>query len=138
MKRMMMRAMLVGVICASFVWQGCGALVAGGAGAAAGAGTVAYVRGELQSTYPASFDRTWNATLAALQESDLRVTETERDGAQGTINARRTDDTAVTVNLERAGPGTTTVKIRVGVFGDEELSRAIHRRIASQLGVARS
>ncbi|HXH12916.1 MAG TPA: DUF3568 family protein [Alphaproteobacteria bacterium] len=137
MKRTVMRAMLVGIICASFVWQGCGALVAGGAGAAAGAGTVAYVRGELQSTYPASFDRTWNATLGALQESNLRVTETERDGAKGTINARTADDTSVTVNLETAGPGTTAAKIRVGVFGDEEMSTAIHRRIASRLGVSR-
>jgi hypothetical protein len=112
-------------------------LLAGGAGAAAGGGAVAYVRGESQSTYPASFERTWGATLSALQDNNLKVKDTERDGTQGTIKAAQADDTDVTVNLEQAGPGTTAVKIRVGVFGDEERSKAIHNRIASRLGTRR-
>ena len=127
------------VICgAALILQGCGALLAGGAGAAAGAGTVAYVRGEAQSTYPASFERTWNATLSALQEAKMQVQDMDREGSQGTIRAVQADDKDVAVTLEPAGPGTTSVKVRVGTFGDEEVSRAIHRRIASQLGVARS
>ena len=117
--------------------QGCGALLAGGAGAAAGGGAVAYARGEAQSTYPASFERTWNATMGALQEANLKVQDTDRDGSKGTIKAVQADDKNVTVGLEPAGPGTTSVKIRVGTFGDEEASRAIHNRIASRLGVAR-
>jgi hypothetical protein len=120
---------------ASLVLQGCGALLAGGAGAAAGAGTVAYVRGEAESTYAASFDRTWNAALGALRDADLQVKDTERDGNDGTIKAVRADDKDVTVTLESAGPGTTSVKVRIGTFGDEEASRAIHRQIASRLGV---
>jgi uncharacterized lipoprotein len=123
---------------ATLILQGCGALAAGGAGAAAGAGTVAYVRGEAQSTYSASFDRTWNATLGALQEAKLQVKDMEREGSQGTIKAMQGDDKTVTVALEPAGPGTTSVKIRVGTFGDEETSKAIHRRIASRLGVSPS
>jgi Protein of unknown function (DUF3568) len=123
---------------ATLILQGCGALAAGGAGAAAGAGTVAYVRGEAQSTYPASFDRTWNATLGALQETKLQVKDMEREGSQGTIKAMQGDDKTVTVSLEPAGPGTTSVKIRVGTFGDEETSKAIHRQIASRLGVSSS
>jgi uncharacterized lipoprotein len=122
---------------ATLMLQGCGALLAGGAGAAAGAGTIAYVRGEAQSTYPASFERTWNATLGALQEANLKVQDTDQDGSQGTIKAVQADDKNVNVALEPAGPGTTSVKIRVGTFGDEETSRAIHQRIASRLGVAR-
>jgi uncharacterized lipoprotein len=140
MKRTKMRVvqgLVLVLFGATLLLQGCGALLAGGAGAAAGAGTVAYTRGEAQSTYPASFERTWNATMGALQEANLKVQDTDRDGSKGTIKAVQADDKNVTVGLEPAGPGTTSVKIRVGTFGDEEVSRAIHNRIASRLGVAR-
>jgi Protein of unknown function (DUF3568) len=94
-------------------------------------------KGEAQSTYPASFDRTWNAALGALQDANLQIKDTERDGDQGTINAVQVDDKTVIVALEPAGPGTTSVKIRVGTFGDEEASKVIHRQIASRLGMTR-
>jgi uncharacterized lipoprotein len=127
---------LILVLCgASLLLQGCGALLAGGAGAAAGGGAVAYVRGEAQSTYPASFDRTWNATMSALQDANMQVKDIERDGTKGTIKAAAADDKSVTVGVEQAGPGTTAVKVRIGTFGDEEASTALHRRIASRLGV---
>jgi hypothetical protein len=131
-----MQGLILVLFGASLILQGCGALLAGGAGAAAGAGGVAYVRGEAQSTYPASMDRTWNATLSALRDANMQVTDTERDGSQASIKAKAADDKSVNVALEPAGPGTTTVKVRVGTFGDEEVSRAIHQRIASRLGVA--
>lgn len=138
MKPAVVKGLLLALVCTSLILQGCGALVAGGAGAAAGGGTVAYLRGESQATYPASIERTWGATLSALQDAKIRVTDTERNGNQGTITAVQADDTNVTVNLEPAGPGTTTVRIRIGVFGDEDASRAIHNRIASRLGVRHS
>jgi Protein of unknown function (DUF3568) len=90
---------------------------------------------EGQTTYAASFDRTWNAALGALRDANLQVKDTERDGNDGTIKAVRADDKDVTVALESAGPGTTSVKVRIGIFGDEEASKAIHRQIASRLGV---
>jgi hypothetical protein len=40
--------------------------------------------------------------------------------------------------MKEAGPNTTTVKIRVGTFGDEEASRAINSRIAARLGTKAS
>ena len=114
--------------------QGCAVLVVGGA-AGAGAATVAYVRGELQSTYPASMESTWDATLKALKELGIRVYSSKKDATTGFIEASKVDATKVKVNLEPAGPGTTTVKIRVGTFGDEEASLAIHREISKKLGV---
>ena len=74
--------------------------------------------------------------MRALQDANLQVTDTQKDETKGTIKAKRSDDTAVTVALEPAGPNTTSVGVRVGTFGDEEASRAIHNRIASRLGVA--
>lgn len=118
----------------SLMVQGCVPLVAAGAGAAAAAGTMAYVEGELDTTYAASLNRTWDATMAALKESQLRIVEQQKDIAHATITARRVDNAPVTVSLDQAGPNTTSVKIRVGTFGDAEASRVINRRIAARLG----
>ena len=126
---------LLGVLlCLSFMLQGC-VMLAVGAGAAAGAGTVAYIKGELQTNYAASLDRTWQASLDALRDLDYRIITSGRDGTAGEIEARQIGGDKVKVGLSVSGPETTLVKIRVGVFGDEAVSRTIERKIASRLGL---
>ena len=122
------------LFCMSFMLQGC-LLLAVGAGAGAGAATVAYVKGELRTTYAASLNRTWEATLSALKDLQINVRSSKKDATQGDIEATKADGTKVKINLEPAGPDTTSVRIRVGMFGDEEASRVINRQIASKLGV---
>jgi len=118
------------VLGVSLMLQGCVPLVA------AGAGAIAYTEASLDTTYAASLNRTWDATIGALRDAQLSITDQQKDVAHATVKARRGDNTPVTVSLDQAGPNTTTVKIRVGTFGDEESSRAINRRIASRLGTA--
>ena len=118
----------------SLMLQGC-LLLAVGAGAGAGVATVSYVKGELRTTYAASLNRTWEATLSALKDLQLNVRSTKKDATEGNIEATKADGTSVKINLEPAGPDTTSVRIRVGLFGDEEVSRVINRQIASRLGV---
>lgn len=110
-------------------------LLAVGAGAGAGVATVSYVKGELQTTYPTTLDKTWDATLGALKDLDLKILFTERDKITGNIEARKNDGTKIKISLLQEGTGTTILKIRVGLFGDEAYSRAINSRIASRLGV---
>ena len=134
----MMRSLagiLLLLLLTSLALQGCAVVVVGGAAVGAGAATVAWVRGELQSTYPAPMDGTWDATLGALKELGIRVYSSKKDATAGFIEASKVDATKVKINLEPAGPGTTTVKIRMGTFGDEEASMAIHREISRKLGV---
>jgi hypothetical protein len=68
-----------------------------------------------------------------------------RGGAPGTretdllnpvnlIEAKRMGGDSVKVKLSVSGHGTTLVKIRVGIFGDEVASRTIERKIASRVG----
>ena len=129
---------IIGIIlvlfCMSFMIQGC-LLLAVGAGAGAGAATVAYVKGELRTTYAASLNRAWEATLSALKDLQINVRSSKKDATEGDIEATKADGTKVKINLEPAGPDTTSVRIRVGMFGDEETSRLINRQIASKLGV---
>jgi len=128
------KALLAVLLCLSVMLQGC-VMLAVGVGAAAGAGTVAYIKGELQMNYAAPLDRTWQASLDALQDLDYRINSSQRDGAEGEIEARQIGGDKVKVGLLVSGPGTTLVKIRVGFFGDEAVSRTVERKIASRLGV---
>ena len=128
------KALLFVVLSLSLMMEGC-VLLAVGAGAAAGAGTVAYLRGELQTTYAASLDRTWEAALDALKELNYRIISSQKEGPEGEIEAKRVGEDTVKVHLMISGPGTTLVKIRVGIFGDEVVSQAINSKIASKLGV---
>jgi len=127
-----MKATALVLLAMSLMLQGCVWLALG---AAAGAGTVAYVKGELQTTYAAHLDRTWKATQDALQDLDFRILSTQKDETGGEIEAKKVGEEKVKMSLSVAGPGTTMAKIRVGILGDESLSRTISDKIASKLGV---
>jgi len=131
MKRM--GGMILVLICMGLMLQGC-LLLAAGAGAGAGVATVAYVKGELKTTYASSLDRAWDATLGALKDLQINVRSSKKDATEGNVEATKADGTKVKITLEPAGPDTTSVRIRVGIFGDEEASKVINRRIASRLG----
>jgi len=114
--------------------QGC-VLLALGTGAAAGAGAVAYMKGELRVTYTAPLDRIWEATLGALDDLGYGILTSQKGESGGEIEAKKVGQDKVTVGLLISGPGTTLVTIRVGIFGDEEVSRTIQGKITSRLEV---
>lgn len=118
------------LLCTILMVQGCVAVI----GAGAGAGTIAYIKGELQTTYAASFNRTWEASLSALKDLGITVYNTQKDATEGDIEATKADGTKVKINLKPTGSDTTSVKIRVGIFGDEEVSRTISNQISKRLG----
>jgi uncharacterized lipoprotein len=111
---------------------GCTLLLVG-AGVGAGAGTVAYIQGEHSQVHAGDYERVWSAAVGALNQMNIKVIKTEKDALSGTISARRADDTSVTVKVEPTGADTTTVKIRVGMFGDRAASESIQARIMTAL-----
>ncbi len=122
---------LVGALSVSGLWGCVGAALLGGA--AAGAGGVAYVKGEHSQVHTGTPDHVWRATLATLKQMNMEVVETQKDGTGGSIEARRADNTKVTIKEEPAGKDSTQVKIRVGTFGDKAESEAIQSRIDANL-----
>ena len=129
-----MKAILFVLLSMGLMLQGC-MLLAVGAGAAAGAGTVAYIKGELQTNYAASLDQTWQATLSALDDLGYKAISSQKGGTEGEIEAKQVGGDKVKVHLSISGTGTTLVKIRVGIFGDEGVARTINSKIALKLGV---
>jgi len=108
--------------------SGCVAIVAGGAGA----GTMAYLRGELQGSVAADINRTQRAVEQVVAAKGLNKISAESDDLSGEVIARTSDDRRVRITLKRGGERITEVRIRVGTFGDETLSRDLFEAIRSR------
>lgn len=109
--------------------SGCLVVAAG----AAGAGTVAYIRGELEALLPANLDRTTAAANRALQELEFVKVNESKDALVAEIVARTALDKKITIMLTKTSDTTTRVRIRVGVFGDETVSRTLLNQIEKNL-----
>lgn len=123
--------MLVSLVLAvaAITQSGCFIVAAG----AAGAGAVAYVRGELSATLSNSFEAVDRASAAALQQLQLVKINDRKDAFVSIARARTADDKKVEIKLTKLSNDTTKVQIRVGVFGDEAKSLAILDKIKSNL-----
>ena len=119
-------AMAVGLMAGT---SGCVAVVAGaGAGAA-----VAYVRGDLDGTVNAGFEKAVKAVNGAVADLKFTKVSESKDAMLAIIIARNAADKRIEIRVEQAGEKLSKVKIRVGVFGDEALSLAILDKIKAGL-----
>lgn len=121
--------LLLGIVLLS--GGGCAALIGGGAAA----GTVAYVMGDLKSMEEASLDRTWEAAEKTMEDLEFIVTSKQKDVLTAKLIARGSNDKKIVMNLKKVSEELTEVRIRVGTFGDESLSRQILERLKKNLGI---
>ena len=121
-----MAILLVGITISA---GGC-MVVAVGAGAA---GTVAYLKGDLEAVEAANLDTVYSATLKALDELEIRVTKESKDILLAEIVARDAADQKVTIKLKATTENTTKLSIRIGFFGSETKSRFIYQKIHDNL-----
>jgi len=105
-------------------------VVAVGAGAA---GTVAYVRGDLEAVESKKLDAVYEATLKAVKKLELNVTQETKDSLSALIVARDAQDKKITIKLNATTEDTTKLSIRVGLFGSETKSRLIYQKIHDNL-----
>jgi hypothetical protein len=92
-----------------------------------------FTDGILRAEFRADPVSTYDASWAALGDFNMKITNSKRDSTGGFIHAVQPDGTEVNMELRTRDQETTTVAIRVGTQGDEELSRAISRRISVHL-----
>lgn len=101
--------------------------------AGAGAGAVAYVRGDLEANLDAHYDKVVEATRKAVADLEFaRISESE-DSAKAVLVSRTAMDKKVEVTINNSANKLTNIKIRVGVFGDEQVSRAVLAKIKAGL-----
>ncbi len=114
----------------SFV-HGCSSL-SNGTGAP---GRVSYSLGELRSVEEAGLDRTWDAVQKAMEDLEFIITRKQKNTLTATIIARGANDKKIEVNLKKISEGLTKIRVRIGVIGDESLSRQILEKVKQNLGV---
>ncbi len=117
------------------LWTALGITAAAGVGAAA----VYYAMGDLETDFDDDLDDLYSATVDALEERGYTIDATETElrtdeaDVEATIPAVGDEDERdVSVHLERDG-AKTSMSIRVGLVGDEKLSRAILDSIEAEL-----
>ncbi|RLA86324.1 MAG: hypothetical protein DRG31_00600, partial [Deltaproteobacteria bacterium] len=76
----------------------------------------------------------WRATLEALRDCRITRLQEARDSFSGIIKGTRPTGTPVTIKVEGKGSKLTLVKIRVGLFGNREMSLMIKEAIERRLG----
>ena len=111
------------------VTSGC-VVAAVGAGAA---GTVAYIRGDLESVEAKSLDKVYDASVKAVEQLELAMVSKEKDALSAEIIARDAQDKKIRIKLAATAEGTTKLSIRIGTFGSETKSRMIYEKIKENL-----
>ena len=107
--------------------------VVAAAGVAAGAGAIAYVRGELATSLDHDFGKVVEATRTALKELEYTKVSEKKDAMEAEFISRTALDKKVTIKLNQVTEKTTKVQIRIDLLGDEALSLAILDKIKATL-----
>ncbi|MCG2779247.1 MAG: DUF3568 domain-containing protein [Desulfobacterales bacterium] len=76
---------------------------------------------------------TWDATLKALNQMNIKVESSSHDMTSGKIKAERADNQRVAVSLRYKSAKETEVVIGVGTLGDQNVSMAIKEEIRKVL-----
>lgn len=106
--------------------SGCPAIFLGAAaGGAMGAGTVAYIGGELRSTEEVTLNRGWKAAQMAMRDLEFKITDKGKDVFDAELRAAGASGKKIKVVLKKISDTRTEIKIRVGTFGDESMSQQI-------------
>jgi hypothetical protein len=121
--------LVVFCVLVGFFFSGCAALIGGGIGAGA---TYTYVQGWLEKDYEVSLKQAHTASLAAVENLEMTITEETRQVGSIRIQATK-DDRTNWINLDAKGENLTTISVRSGLIGDETASQTSHREIEKNL-----
>ena len=112
---------------------GCVAVAAGGAAAAGAATGVAYYEGDLRTNLGTPTADVNDAVLAAADDLGLGLVRAKGDAFSGTFRYRDARGTTIRMSTRSLGSRTTRLQIRVGIFGNENLSLQILEAIRKRL-----
>jgi len=113
----------------AIILSGC-VLAAVGAGAA---GTVAYVKGDLEVVEAKSLDAVYAASKKALADLELSAIQDNKDKIVATLVSRDSQDKKVTITLTAVSDESTKISIRFGTFGDEAKAAMVYNKIKENL-----
>ncbi|MCL4741383.1 MAG: DUF3568 family protein [Phycisphaerales bacterium] len=118
---------------AAVLCSGCTVALVAGAAAAGIAGTYVYTEGRLESVEDAPLASVHAAALKATEDLGFSLVRESQDAFGSIVVSKRADNSDVTIALEKKSDKTTSVRIRVGIIGDEAVSTEILARIRENL-----
>lgn len=127
------RALVAAALLSLTLLSGCELLVIGGLAAGAGAGTAIYFKGRLEDSLDASLAKSRTAALATLREMSLPVLSDKTHPNMARIESESADGRGIRIDLEATASNKTSIIVRVGMMGDEELSKELLSRIKGKL-----
>lgn len=95
------------------------------AAGAAGAGTVAYMKGDLEADLDAAPDAVIDATKRAAEELKFTTEYAHGSRLDGRAKLRTAAGKEIFIKVESRGEKFSHVSIRVGTFGDDSLSNQV-------------
>jgi hypothetical protein len=108
---------------------GCAAVAVG----AAGGSGLAYMIGDLETKVNATPKEVAAAAGRALEDLEIRLILENSSKLDAKVVGRTGTDRRVQITAEMVGEGGSEVFIRVGIFGDEHMSRQILDALKKQL-----
>ena len=124
-----MKKMMIVMVCLGLL-VGCKSVVVTPEGTEA---VYSKAEGMLRSTLEGDMPEVVNATNATLEDLELVGVDSTVDKLKGKITARMAVGTKVTINLESVDFDTTSIRIKVGTFGDRSISLQIFRNIEKRI-----
>ena len=97
-----------------------------------GQGTT-YQFGKMEGFLKSSLSRVHNATGRALKDLELLTTSAKKDALFSMYEAKNAKDETISVKIEKIGPDSVKVYIKVGLIGDQMYSQAIFDAIKKHL-----
>lgn len=128
-------ALLVLAVAIPLASSGCGVpVIAATAGiTAAQVGASEYAHGDLESAHAASFEAVYVASIAAIEDMGFLKVNAGIGERVATIRAQDVGGRSITIEMKRRTAVVTTMGIRIGVFGDQPLSRLVLGNIQARL-----
>jgi hypothetical protein len=123
------------LLAALLLTAGCVETMLLGLGATAAIGSYKWLEGTMEKDYPRGMQETWNATLKACGDLQLKIQTQQFNPTESTIEAVAPPDTNVKIQLIARPNQITTVKVRFGLMGNQDASAYFHRRIMEHLSL---
>ena len=98
-----------------------------------GTDAAAYSNGKLYAVSSQDLDKVYAATVAALKQLEIEVTETAKDVFYAKVAGKVADGNTITIRLEPGADNVTNLRIKASRFGNEERAGVIYKKIKENL-----
>jgi hypothetical protein len=99
------------------------------------AGTSSFIQGTLQSAVDRPMEQVFEAAKRALAKLGYESTREDISEFYAQLQSNQSDGSTIVIKLKKSSPKVTGVSIRVGLWGDNAVSRLIFIEIEKELGI---